>query len=237
MIYAKNDYENKLKATPGSKAYCPSCNGDVIAKCGEIKIWHWAHVSADCDSWCEGETDWHLGWKSKFWPDQTEVVIENHRADIVLGKTVWEVQHSPISPEMIREREQFYKGHGYKLEWLFDMKDLYLWGKRSFDISDRGRYATFKWNWAHKSLIECNNIHFDLGDYSLSVKKQYQSMHTGWGYINDNSDFIEIIMKGKNIKDRILKEYCPRCTHCFCAVAPTATYCDNFKERIDHYYK
>jgi hypothetical protein len=35
MIYAKNNYENKLKATPGEKAYCPICNGDVIAKCNK----------------------------------------------------------------------------------------------------------------------------------------------------------------------------------------------------------
>ena len=102
MIYAKNNYENKLKATPGEKAYCPICNGDVIAKCGEIKTWHWSHVSADCDPWSEGETDWHLGWKSKFTPEQTEVVIDNHRADIVIDKTVWEVQHSSISPETIK---------------------------------------------------------------------------------------------------------------------------------------
>jgi len=36
----------RTKATKGAKdALCPCCNKPVIAKCGEIKIWHWAHVS------------------------------------------------------------------------------------------------------------------------------------------------------------------------------------------------
>lgn len=99
------------------KAKCSGCGDDVIAKCGEIKIWHWAHVNKECDSWYEPESAWHIGWKSLAPPDNQEVVIGPHRADIRTSKgTVIELQHSPISPEEIREREQFYGD----MIWIFD---------------------------------------------------------------------------------------------------------------------
>ncbi len=50
----------KVEATKGAKGSCPSCGSDLIAKCGEAKINHWAHKGKkSCDPWWENETDWH----------------------------------------------------------------------------------------------------------------------------------------------------------------------------------
>ena len=63
MYYADVDGGRKT-ATPGSRGTCPGCGSEVLAKCGEIKSWHWAHAAdAQCDPWHHGETDWHLAWK------------------------------------------------------------------------------------------------------------------------------------------------------------------------------
>jgi len=60
MLYALNKNEEKVRATPEVKGVCPICSCLVVAKCGEIKIWHYAHRNKDCDSWYEPETKWHL---------------------------------------------------------------------------------------------------------------------------------------------------------------------------------
>src|SRR6516162_2253408 len=110
MLYANVNGE-KIRATPRAKAWCPGCGSQVIAKCGEILIWHWAHeVNAECDPWHECESAWHLGWKDLFPPDQCEVVMGPHRADIVdKGGMVIELQHSSLSLAKVRERESFYR--------------------------------------------------------------------------------------------------------------------------------
>ena len=61
MLYAMSEAGEKILPTKHDHAYCPFCNGIVIAKCGEIMSHHWAHKSLkECDDWYEPETDWHL---------------------------------------------------------------------------------------------------------------------------------------------------------------------------------
>ena len=95
----------------------------MIAKCGEIKIWHWAHKSRrHCDHWWENETEWHRAWKGLF-PDHWQEVVQEdengvrHIADVKTDQGwVIEFQHSLIKPEERRSRDAFYS----KLVWLVD---------------------------------------------------------------------------------------------------------------------
>ncbi|MBN8609165.1 MAG: hypothetical protein J0L92_01170 [Deltaproteobacteria bacterium] len=115
---------SRVEATPGGRAACPGCAEPVVAKCGELVTWHWAHASGrtDCDPWWEPETPWHREWKSHAPLERQEVVRGSHRADVVLPDGyVIELQHSPISPEEIREREAFYG----RMAWLFDARDAW----------------------------------------------------------------------------------------------------------------
>jgi len=172
MIWAIKNSE-KIKAQPKQKALCPICNEELIAKCGKIKIWHWAHKSGtDCDDWYEPESAWHLNWKNLFPKKQQEVIIKkcvseycysnklgtapihgaghfpcNHKncADCVFKKhiadiktktgLVIELQHSPISSENIKIREEFYDN----MIWVLDGKTF---GK---NIYPKTKLALCKW--------------------------------------------------------------------------------------------
>ncbi|MGO4513951.1 competence protein CoiA [Bradyrhizobium sp. 2TAF36] len=106
----------RVEASPDGRATCPTCNGEVIAKCGSYRIWHWAHRGMqDCDSWAEKETEWHRAWKNRFPADHQEVVLhdgqsgERHVADVRTSHgLVIEFQHSHLDPKERTERESFY---------------------------------------------------------------------------------------------------------------------------------
>lgn len=51
MIYGIDiQTKEKIKSEPHIKANCPLCNGLLIPKCGEIKVWHFAHkVKDECN--------------------------------------------------------------------------------------------------------------------------------------------------------------------------------------------
>jgi competence CoiA-like predicted nuclease len=125
----------KQHALPEQRAQCPNCDGTVVAKCGEIRVWHWAHEAVDCDPWAEGESEWHLGWKKHADVDHTEVVVEKdgkrHRADVLCrNSAVLELQAGAISFDEIRAREDFYK----YMAWLFRVSwaDRLHYGKKGF---------------------------------------------------------------------------------------------------------
>lgn len=115
---------NKVEASKGAKGLCQSCGAEMIAKCGEFKINHWAHKKIrQCDIWWETETEWHREWKGNF-PSKWQEVIqfdsftnEKHIADIRTDNgLVIEFQHSHINPVERRQREDFYKN----MIWIVD---------------------------------------------------------------------------------------------------------------------
>lgn len=123
MRYALVNNERR-EAEPKIRGICPVCGQPVIAKCGEYKINHWAHVAhADCDKWWETETEWHRAWKNNFASEWQEQIMhdnktgEKHVADILAPDgLVIEFQHSAIKPEERRSREAFYK----EMVWVVD---------------------------------------------------------------------------------------------------------------------
>jgi hypothetical protein len=111
----------RQEAQPGVSGKCPLCDQETIAKCGEIKIWHWAHKGRrTCDAWWENETEWHRTWKGHFPEGWQEIVHkaengEKHIADVKTDQGwVIEFQYSYINPEERRSRNAFYP----KLAWV-----------------------------------------------------------------------------------------------------------------------
>lgn len=136
----------------------------MVAKCGELVSWHWAHRARDCDPWSEGESAWHLAWKRRAEPSACEVVIGAHRADVRTSSgVVVELQHSPLAPAMIAEREAFYGG----LVWIFDAADFEL------SLYPTGAAVTFSWRRPRRSLLSVTKpMYWDLGhDFALQVTK------------------------------------------------------------------
>ena len=113
---------HRQEARPNLSAKCPVCDQPMIAKCGEVRISHWAHQRRTpfCDPWWENETEWHRDWKGQFPVNWQEYVFraengEKHIADVRTDhKWVIEFQHSYIRPEERRSRDAFYR----KLVWV-----------------------------------------------------------------------------------------------------------------------
>ena len=134
VLCVKSESEDKMKyalvngekeeATRGARGVCQICGSELIAKCGEIKINHWAHKgNRNCDPWWENETDWHRSWKNNFPKEWQEIVYtdensgEKHIADVKTSSNwVLEFQHSHINPEERRSRNSFY----HNLVWVLD---------------------------------------------------------------------------------------------------------------------
>jgi hypothetical protein len=117
--------DERIEATKGAKGKCPCCGSELIAKCGEIVIHHWAHKKKCDDHWWENETEWHRNWKNQFPKEWQEVIHyddsgEKHIADVKTNEDwVIEFQHSVIKPEERRSRDDFYNKNN-KLIWVVD---------------------------------------------------------------------------------------------------------------------
>lgn len=193
----------------GERASCPQCETEVLSRCGSIKIWHWAHCGTErCDSWSEGESDWHLGWKSELPDNWVEICIERdgerHRADIELPNgVVVELQHSSISLDEIIKRSRFYG----RMAWIFDVEDCVTFSTRGPGLyirepKDDSNYRSFKWKQARKHImyaqhLDRSTVLLDLGDETLlHVKKigtgepPYKPQVGGWGFLYLRSEII-----------------------------------------------
>lgn len=213
MIWAIQN-ERRVTAEPGESAQCPCCQSSVMAKCGSIVAWHWAHKADDCDPWHEPESEWHIGWKRKFPSEWQEVVIGNHRADVKTPKLVVELQASSISSEEIQERERHYRNMVWMLRGA-DFKDnLHIrkpagicsqCGKREQPlyspikcwkcggmINPRDGFVTFSWRWPRKSWWSARMpMVIDTGDGLLHVKKLHQNTPCGgWGVWITEAEFL-----------------------------------------------
>lgn len=122
MKYALVEGQRQL-AQPKLSGTCIGCGNAMISKCGEVKIWHWAHLrECKCDPWWENETEWHRNWKGLF-PDEWQEIPhladdgKTHIADVKTNEGwVLEFQHSYLNPEERRSRDTFYP----KLIWVVD---------------------------------------------------------------------------------------------------------------------
>lgn len=152
MLFAIHQNEKK-EPIPNTQAKCPFCGEKVISKCGEIKVWHWAHAnSRSCDSWYEPETYWHKNWKLTFGKENSEIKITRndnwHIADVLTKKNVViELQNSTIQKSTIRKREEFY---GEKMIWLINGKKF----KDNFYIKDWDNEL----NWFSLNHNNCKDI-------------------------------------------------------------------------------
>lgn len=130
MYIALDENGNRVEiknAEKGKDYFCPVCNTPLVIKAGEQRAKHFAHkAKTDCDTWAD-MSEWHYAWQEKFSSEYREIVLEyngsKHRADVLAEHTVIEFQHSAISSKEFKERNQFYTGCGYRVVWVFDMRE------------------------------------------------------------------------------------------------------------------
>lgn len=145
---------NNERATPSPRATgsCPACGRPVIAKCGDVKVHHWAHRGkTSCEHGREQKTPWHNAWQSQFstdwlerrdYAESGEVRIADVRTE--RGVTI-EVQHSPLCAQEIAARERFYRN----LVWVVngarvkaDLLRFLRWSRSAPTAWRRGVYLT-----------------------------------------------------------------------------------------------
>lgn len=130
MFIALNESGERVEirdAVKNNKYFCPVCGEPLTIRAADslaVKM-HFAHKrGTQCDDWKHDMSEWHYNWQQCFPKECREVVVENngekHRADILIGNTVIEFQHSPITGEEINKRNQFYTSCGHSVFWVFD---------------------------------------------------------------------------------------------------------------------
>lgn len=100
---------------------------------GEERQHHFAHrQNTECsDSWAGSYdmSEWHQQWQSCYPVCNQEIQLNlgkvRHRADVLTGKTIVEFQHSHITMTNFSNRNYFYTSLGYKVVWLFDLREEY----------------------------------------------------------------------------------------------------------------
>ena len=134
----KGDLINALENEVKKQAYyCPACGTSVRLKKGKNVRTHFAHESLkSCDFYHENEGPEHLenkvalfNWAKKDAEVEMEYPIPELKqiADILINKRLaLEVQCSPISCELLRERSNGYRSLGIQVLWLLGEK---LWLK------------------------------------------------------------------------------------------------------------
>jgi len=213
MMYANDEFGNRIEPEPKLKGICSLCQEELISKCGEINIWHWAHkINSDCDFGKENETKWHRDWKTFVSKEEREVVVNGFDNYNLMSKKIADVktkqglviefQHSPIEINEIKIREAVYRN----MIWVFDVQDIL----QSFKLLDKEKkyyvtndllhrgYVSFRWKWGRKSYEECSKpIFLDLGDDRiLYIKKIYYGKYVGgYGYIVSKEAFIQKYMR------------------------------------------
>jgi competence protein CoiA len=194
--------QQRVRARPGISCICPLCQEPVIPKCGDLVPWHFAHKSNhDCDRFAERESEWHLAWKLLAPPDRREVVMGEHRADVVTpnGRTVVELQHSPISPAIIEERESFYRrpSENRWMVWLFDVRDCQdRFVIRRNASQSRPDESLYVWKHARKALITARApVYLDIwGDPEPIVQV--------WRWLPERADTVEDSITGMEMVER-----------------------------------
>jgi hypothetical protein len=200
MLYGKTADGQMIEAAPKLEAVCPNCNKELVAKCGDLVIWHWAHQDlSECDPYWEPESAWHRDWKKLVMQQFCEVPINGHRADIVADDgMVMELQHSAINLEEIAEREAAYG----EMLWLFDVRESYI--ENRFHTWSKQRYDGFRWYRPRVSTVYCKQkVCFDLGTpgiFEVREMEYTRACMRGWGELWPKDLFV-----GKYLRHRLRK--------------------------------
>ena len=151
MLFALDENGNKTYIDNTKRSenyYCPCCGSEMVLRMGDIRIHHFAHPSDSfCkDTWHYDMSEWHYDWQNRFPKEYQEIVKEKdgqkHRADVLLEKekVVFEFQHSPLSPDEFKDRNDFYNSLGYKVIWIFDVEEQH-------QNEQLDNYKSDLWSW------------------------------------------------------------------------------------------
>ncbi|AVH45661.1 competence protein CoiA [Agrobacterium tumefaciens] len=169
--------DDRCPPTPKLTGRCVGCGQEMIAKCGAIKIWHWAHKGVRvCDPWWEQETAWHREWKELFPAHWREVIQwsasgEKHIADVRNeAGLVIEFQRSAISREERMAREAFYPNMIWVVDGTRLKNDIPRFMRGTSDLRGAVRPGYFMTRWPNECFPKpwigsSKPVFFDFGGH------------------------------------------------------------------------
>lgn len=211
MLIAIDENNNRIIPEKGKIGICQLCKEKVKAYCGDIYINHWRHIELqNCDTWSEGETEWHREWKNKFPKDWQEVIIkkgkEEHRADIKTSKDlILELQNSSISPSTIKIRENFYGN----MVWLINANKFKENFKIRSVVTTKLRYLEDN----HRQFIYFEPEKSDKLKEEIEIKREYESEVRKCNYELSNIERKKLIYNelleniNQTVDDYVTKKY------------------------------
>lgn len=130
-------------------------NGNKLKKYRSRKS-HFKHKNCSCDN---EMSEWHKRWQNEF--DEIEISIGNRFADAVVNDYVLEFQHSPISKDLVMERNKNYESNNKKIMWIID-------GNTNVEIEEienkRIMLKFINQLWKYESYVNTENIYIDKDD-------------------------------------------------------------------------
>ena len=226
MYYGLNNDGHRINiidALRGENYYCPICKSKLISKKGLIKQHHFAHVnSCNCDYWYSGMSEWHRVWQERLKKEYQEVIIkigrELHIADVFIGNTIVEFQHSSITEYELVRRTRFYRLDNKNVKWVFDVRDSYkeekiYWYKKSFNGE------MYKWDYPKNTILGAHDRNSDiylqvednliLEIIWISEDKYKEKESLKYFVANEISSnfFVDVIMSRTNMMYKPTKDY------------------------------
>ncbi|MFA6186935.1 MAG: competence protein CoiA family protein [Phycisphaerae bacterium] len=124
MLYGIANNGSRIFADKDILATCPHCKGGLVAKCGQIKVHHWAHKQAKGCLYSHGMTKWHYDWLIHFnnhlsqgW--EIEYFFNSVRFDAYnSGKKIAIEFQRIIDLDYINQKIEVCKNAGIKLYWI-----------------------------------------------------------------------------------------------------------------------
>lgn len=199
IIHIK-DYNIKYK----DKIYC--CQGHkVIAKRGTKMKHHFCHKRNNGnDTCCREMGDWHIQSQERIKDEYIEKRIKGknkyHIADVInKNNIVIEYQKSIISPDVIKQRDDFYKKYCKDIIWVFSTEKIGV-----EILKQSGNYVKLYFT-GSSFFIKANNIFLDEGKrgYIKIIDKQ-NNIGELWSYNKFDKTYLNGILK-ENADKRIYR--------------------------------
>ncbi len=152
---------------------------------------HFRHKNSNHEGMCE----WHKEWQSNF--ETTEKTIGDTRADALCGNYVLEFQHSNISLDTVKKREENYKAHRMDLLWILDCSD-------GISVTNNEESIDIKFidghQWKYKNFECCEYIYLDYNSniYRIKPDRVRSNMYTV-SQCKSKIEFIDSIKSNDNV--------------------------------------
>ncbi|MBQ3411904.1 MAG: UvrD-helicase domain-containing protein [Oscillospiraceae bacterium] len=198
------------KASKDMNYYCPFCGASLQVRRGERNSEHFAHRRNEAcnDSWSReyDMSDWHTDWQNRFPAINQEIKLTlgsvTHRADVMVGRTIIEFQHSRMNAEQFSNRNNFYMNFGNKVIWLFDFREDYKKGLIENDWEEDGGLIHFVWNKTRSAFKftdvyrpDCE-IFIQIGDDDLQIIRVFKVDGAGLqGFVTDRFYSVEEFLR------------------------------------------